>query len=299
MKFAGIDTGFSRERRSTGLCALSVEGGRVGWQLRNTGSTENERERDLRDLFEGGPILTAAAIDGPLSPHEPDRQRINRYRLVEALLSRGDFQTRAKPGNTNSPSGQDLHDHATRLRALTREIDRDILTRANHVDRIPNLVVTEAFPTAFAAVLLEGGEVDAIASRLKRRKFDGYWEAAAIASDKLLDLVEDVAFRRPLAQAEKARLREDLRRISNHDHRAAFLCALTALCVARNRFLSVGDRLDGAIAMPPLNHWATWGRDALAGNVRSVQDDRRNFAGRHVQIVSNGRAITPAAIRAR
>ena len=243
----------------------------------------------MLELLEGGPILRAAAIDGALPPSQ---QRIDRYRPCEALLSRGHFQTRCKPGNTNSPTGRDLHEHAIHLARVVQEVDRYILARANHVDRIQNLEIGEAFPNAFLGILLEGGEVDLIAQELGRKKFDGFWEAA-VESGILLTLLEDLAVRQPLAEGERARLREDLRNIGDHEHRAAWVCALTALCVVRNRYLALGDAVDGYFFLPPINRWARWARVALARNVGAVQG---KFPGRQVQIVSNGRDLTPAEI---
>src|SRR5262249_13787592 len=46
------------------------------------------------------------------------------------------------------------------------------------------------------------------------------------------------------------RLAHDLSRIVNHDDRAAFVCALSALCVATGDFVAVGDD-DGWIILPP------------------------------------------------
>jgi hypothetical protein len=42
----------------------------------------------------------------------------------------------------------------------------------------------------------------------------------------------------------------DVSTISNHDDRAAFVCALSALCVAASDFVAVGDN-DGWIILPP------------------------------------------------
>jgi len=292
MKVSGIDVGHAAHRRSTGLCVLTIErGGFINWRCFNTGTEDSERRRDILGLLEGGPILRAAAIDGPLPPAQ---QRIDRYRLCEALLSRGHFQTRCKPGITNSKEGQALNEHAIRLAGIVQEVDRDLLNRANHVDRIQNLKIGEAFPNAFLGVLLEGGEADLIAKKLRRKKFDGYWEAAV---ENLLTLLEDLAaVRQPLSDGDRARLREELRNILDHDHRAAWVCALTALCLVRNKYVAAGDALDGYILLPPINRWADWAREALSRNVRAVQDDHL-FAGREIQIVSNGRHLTPAEIR--
>ncbi|MBX6324343.1 MAG: hypothetical protein IRY94_21230, partial [Rhodospirillaceae bacterium] len=39
--------------------------------------------------------------------------------------------------------------------------------------------------------------------------------------------------------------------IGDHDERAAVVCAVTALCVARGRYAAVGDAAHGFVALPP------------------------------------------------
>ena len=43
----------------------------------------------------------------------------------------------------------------------------------------------------------------------------------------------------------------DPARVINHDYRAALVCDLTALCVAADDFVAVGDPDDGWIVLPP------------------------------------------------
>ena len=61
--------------------------------------------------------------------------------------------------------------------------------------------------------------------------------------------------------------RSDLASLSNHDERAAFVCALTALCVAANDYTAVGDH-DGWIILPPYALLQPWARDDLEANAR-------------------------------
>jgi len=53
--------------------------------------------------------------------------------------------------------------------------------------------------------------------------------------------------------------------IRDHDDRAAFACALTALCVAAGQFTAVGDA-DGWIILPPRAMIPDWGWSALTAN---------------------------------
>ncbi len=47
------------------------------------------------------------------------------------------------------------------------------------------------------------------------------------------------------------KLASDPADIKNHDERAAFICALTALSVVTGDFVAVGDPIDGWIILPP------------------------------------------------
>ena len=59
----------------------------------------------------------------------------------------------------------------------------------------------------------------------------------------------------------------DLALVSNHDERTAFVCALTALCVAANDYSAVGDH-DGWIILPPYALLQPWAKDDLEANAR-------------------------------
>ena len=53
--------------------------------------------------------------------------------------------------------------------------------------------------------------------------------------------------------------------LTDHDERAAFVCALTALCVAANDYTAVGDH-DGWIILPPYPLLQPWAREDLEAN---------------------------------
>lgn len=53
--------------------------------------------------------------------------------------------------------------------------------------------------------------------------------------------------------------------VTNHDDRAALVCALTALCVAAGDFLAVGD-VDGWIILPPRAFVQDWAIGELEAN---------------------------------
>ena len=94
----GIDVGYSKSRRSTGLCLLTVDGDVLRWQCLNTGTEEATRLNDLRDLVPKGTHLLGVGIDGPLTS---SLRVVSHYRTSDALLSRGPFRFRGKPGQTS------------------------------------------------------------------------------------------------------------------------------------------------------------------------------------------------------
>ena len=92
--------------------------------------------------------LAGVGIDGPLA-HKLNK--VNRYRSADALLSRGPFQKRCKPGQTDSGTGKRLHEHATKLAELLLSLRDDKyidLRDATHPELIHEARILEVFPTA-------------------------------------------------------------------------------------------------------------------------------------------------------
>jgi hypothetical protein len=99
--------------------------------------------------------LAAVAIDGPLTR---GLRRVTNYRVADALLSGGAFQKRGKPGQTSSPVGQKLHDHATRLAELVLECAaREVfsIAPAAHIEPIHETALVESFPNLFLGALID------------------------------------------------------------------------------------------------------------------------------------------------
>ena len=99
----GIDVGYSKTRRSTGLCLLSIENEVLNWECLNTGTPQNVSLQDLRTLIPKGTYLLGIGIDGPLTVN---LRVVSHYRTADALLSRGAFRFRGKPGQTSLPLPQ-------------------------------------------------------------------------------------------------------------------------------------------------------------------------------------------------
>ena len=266
----GFDVGYSQRRRSTGLCLITVDQASFTWVCCNTGTDNDARRNALRELVPCGTNLSGVGIDGPLVQGLGE---VNCYRPAEALLNRGRFQGRCNPASSYSRNGpRSLHNHANELANLVLGLKEEghlRLDEAIHPHRIHQYRIVEAFPTAFLAFLLPENEIPRKIPRAK--KSDRYWEIA-VERQYLHCLIERLAPGR--------RLDGDLGQISDHDHRAAFVCALTAMCVERNQYVSVGNPEYGDIVLPPREVWQaqahgqdSWAKTALRDNVNSVRGD--------------------------
>ena len=269
--YLGIDVGYSEHRPSTGLCLITVGQAYFSWRCLNTGTDRDERLRSLRNLIPRGTALSGVGIDGPLV-HE--LEMVDCYRPADALLSRGNFRGRCQPGQTNSGNGQHLHRHATNLANLVLALQQEgylKLAKAIHLHRIHQYRIVEAFPDAFLAFLLAEPDFQQVNVRLPR--VDRYWEITVGNHLYLHDLIESLAPGSDLA--------DPLEAIVDHDHRAAFICALAALCVTREEYVAVGAQQSGDIILPPSEVWGagpqdqgTWAEAILLVNVATVNGDQ-------------------------
>ncbi len=257
----GIDVGFSAIRRSTCLCRLAWDARSAKLDFIAVGSGTVARRRAVVEL--GVRELAAVALDGPLAP---GLRLLRRYRAAEAILSRGAFQKRGKPGATNTPTGLKLHFHATRLARLVLAAAPGAVAPATHWQPIHARRIVEAFPNLFLAALVDEADLPPLA----RDATDKYWTRLIERSDRLERLLR--------LMLEGRALDGDLARIVDHDERAAVACALTALCVARGEHVAVGDAAGGDIMLPPPAAWGasrdgtgSWFEEALRANVRAVR----------------------------
>ena len=263
----GIDVGYSKTRRTTGLCLLTIDGDTARWELLNTGTEETTRLNDLRCLIPRGAWVEGVGIDGPLTS---GLRVVNHYRTSDALLSRGAFRVRGKPGQTNVPSSQRLHQHATKLAKLALGLQTEgylSIAASTHPDAVDAHRLLEVFPNAFLAVLLDDAEFPV----LKRDASDRFWEIAVDRGylDTLLGLIAP-GVTPELAWGD----------VLDHDHRAALVCALAAMAVARGRYVAIGDPVDGDIFLPPLEAWGPggggepWAEVELRRNVAPVRQNK-------------------------
>lgn len=258
----GIDVGFSATGRTTGLCLVTWDDDALTWQTAVTGTADELRAAALRQLMEKVEHVDAVAIDGPI---RPGLVCVPEYRCSESLLARGVFQRRGKPGASHFGFGWHLHCAAT---AMAKLVLRTVAVR-------PDTMV-EAFPNGFLAVLHDD-EGFPRSGDVRRR-----WT--------------DVLYARPLVQTALQRILADVapgRMVTGdwtfggssqsalHETRSALVCALTALCVAADRCVSVGAAADGFIHLPPRAAWgrgarggAPWAEAALMKNLEAVCSDR-------------------------
>lgn len=244
----GIDVGWSETKRTNAVCRLNWNDRSVDWEIERFRATPGEREKAIGRVV-GDARLSAVAIDGPL---RNGFDLIGRYRSAERLLSRGDILRIGKPGPANAPFGKELNRQAN-LSACILKKHHDVCD-ARHDSKIDKKAIVEAFPTTFLGVLIDRPEA---AGESPAARSDRYFKYL-VENDGLCRLFECLLPGRDLGIK--------LSRVTNHDDRAALVCALTALCIAKNRFSAVGDDTDGWIVLPPRSAIADWAWKSLEEN---------------------------------
>ena len=245
----GVDVGFSPTRRSSAVCRLGWDERHITWSIRRFRALPHEREATILAVAGTG-RLEAAAFDGLL---RAGFDVVGRYRTAERMLTRRLGARIGKPGQASAPVGKALNAAANDcVGVILRGCD---VARAAHAVRIDDRAVVEAFPGAFLGVMLADPSALA-ASRADRS--DVFFR----------HLVEGGALEGLLAHLLPGRgLALPLNGVTDHDDRAALVCALTALCVAAGNYAAVGD-VDGWIVLPPRSFVADWAWADLEANAR-------------------------------
>jgi predicted RNase H-like nuclease len=226
----GVDIGWSKKRRTSGVC-------RLDWDLKSITFTYcraslSERRQTLLSMA-NRPLLVAA-FDGPLSCK---LNIIGRYRLAEQLLTRQLHAHIGKPGQSSSKVGMRLNHHANECATII--IKTNYLSNATHIHHVHASAIVEAFPSSFLGVLIEQPQ-NLITNRARRSDtFYCHLAQSGILLKLLLKLLPGRNFENNFNDA------------THHDERAAVVCALTALCVAAGNYTVVGDNVDGWIVLPP------------------------------------------------
>jgi hypothetical protein len=232
----GYDVGWSLARASSAACLLTWDARRVRLTLRRFTAAGPAVAAVLRQLA-GGRALHAAAFDGPLARGLGE---IGLHRIGDSILTRGIARHIGKPGQCNVPNGRRLTGAtAAAAQALLAVAE---VAPARHAAAIHARAIAEAFPTSFLGMLLDPGDTGRDGWRARSDLY--YARATAGARDGRLGLL----LRTLLPGRRVAPL---LASVRDHDERSAVVCALTALCVARRRYLAVGDGTHGWHSLPP------------------------------------------------
>ena len=249
----GIDVGWSKQRRSSAVCRLSWNQESITWKVCRFRANEDDRCKAIREVA-GTVELLAVAIDGPL---RQGFESIGRYRSAERILSRGELAKRiGKPGQSSSPNGRKLNTQANLAARTVKRLCR--IRQASHDERIDERAVVEAFPTTFLGVMVTCPERLAGGARSDRyfTRLDGYERRDRTLAELTEYLVGAKEWKEPIHS------------LTNHDDRAAFVCAVTALCIACGEYTAVGDREDGWIVLPPKRAFQEWAWKAVLANRR-------------------------------
>jgi len=151
-----------------------------------------------------------------------------------------------KPGQSSSPNGLELDAHANLIAKSV--VEANCVAKASHKAAIHELAIVEAFPTTFLALMLDKAKRPS-----SRAKSDIFYEwllgpAAPCRHSPDANRLEGLIARLLPGRA----LETDLGKVTDHEHRAAVICAITALCIAADQYLAIGDSRNGYLIMPPL-----------------------------------------------
>jgi hypothetical protein len=246
----GLDVGFSLVRRSSAVCRLDWDENSVSWTIARYRADPAEM-RGTIGAVGGAHLLLAAAFDGPF---RAGFDLIDRHRAVDQILTRRLGRKIGKPGQVNVPSGRLLN-------AATNACVQTVLAacrvgKAGHAVAVHERAVVEAFPHAFLGTML--ADPTALTTRRSDRS-DVYYE----------HLAANGGLQRVVAWLLPGRQVASFATVTNHDDRAALVCALAALCVAADDYSAVGNA-DGWVILPPGGLLQAWAQADLAANVAAV-----------------------------
>jgi hypothetical protein len=244
---AGIDVGYSTTRRSSAVCLVTWDDESIDWEIRRYRATDSERLETIRGLL-GDQSLRAVAFDGPL---RKGFDLIGKYRAAERILTRSFSARIGKPGQSNSPVGIRLNEEANNCVKIVRSV-ADVATSSSRI-RIAEQCILEAFPSSYLGLMIVNPES---VGAIRKNRSDKFFEALN-GDGTLLSLLSYLLPRR--------RAVRDLSEIENHDDRASFVCAITALGFAIGKYCAVGDE-NGWIILPPRTFIQQWAHDFLRKN---------------------------------
>lgn len=238
---AGLDVGFSKKRKSTG----------VGLFRNGCLSLEHLSAEEASNRIGNSGPFTVIAIDGPLLPIDGIQDA---FRAIEHLFVRGKFALRCKPGMSHFGMGFQLR--AAAQGAANRVCARAPASAAlSTVPLIREGMIVEAFPNAFLGVCIDDECYAALGSVKRGKKFDclyEQWINRRVLSRVLSELNDDTY-----------ELEHKFAHTTNHDERAAIVCVLTALFVGVGNFTAIGNSETGWFFLPPWSVWAGWAKEEV------------------------------------
>jgi hypothetical protein len=162
-----------------------------------------------------------------------------------------------KPGQSSTPVGRQLNCHANECAKVILGLGK--ILPAAHRNAIHAKAIVEAFPSSFLGLMIaEPQLLDA-----QRGNRSDIFYAHLARTGVLTQLISDLLPDRRLVDIFEA--------VTNHDDRAAVVCALTSLCVAASRYSSVGDR-QGWIILPPRDYIQPWAWSLLVENAETARE---------------------------
>ena len=250
----GIDVGWSETQKTSAVCRLSWSKDCITWKVSRFCAKDDDRCKTIYDVA-GTNLLYAVAIDGPL---RRGFDLIKRYRSAERVLSRGDLLKRiGKPGQSSSPNGEKLNIQANRAALTVKSLCHVQHAIPDKPPAIDEYAIVEAFPTTFLGVMVGCPERMSTGKRSDRyfAHLDGYKRP----DGGLTQLIECLL--------GPKKWEKHIHSLTDHDDRAAFVCAITALCIARGEYTAVGDCEDGWIILPPKREFAVLAWEAILANL--------------------------------
>jgi predicted RNase H-like nuclease len=238
----GIDVGCSPRRRSSAVCRLDWDRQKIHWAIARFRAAEPERSATISRIV-GKTPLACVAFDGPL---RSDLEPIGVYRVAERLLTRRLQRLIGKPGQSSTPVGKQLNRHANECAKVVLRLGE--VFPAAHRAAIHAKAIVEAFPSSFLGLMIAEPQLLDTQRGNRSDIFYAHLARTGVLTRLISDLLPD------------RRLVDVFEAVTNHDDRAAVVCALTSLCVAARRYSSVGDQ-QGWIILPPrdfIQPWAWW-----------------------------------------
>jgi hypothetical protein len=250
----GVDVGYSQTRRSSAVCRLDWDEQKIHWTIARFRAAEPERSATIARIA-GETTLACAAFDGPL---RSDLEPIGVYRIAERMLTRRLQRLIGKPGQSSTPVGRQLNCHANECAKVVLGLGKT--SPATHRTAIHAKAIVEAFPTSFLGLMI--AEPRQLFDAQRGNRSDIFYVHLA-RTGVLTGLISDLLPDRHLVEIFEA--------VTNHDDRAAVVCALTSLCVAASKYSSVGDR-QGWIILPPKDFIQPWAWSLLIENAETARE---------------------------